>query len=89
MHTKTRTSVSVLVGSLAVVASLVACSPGTPASSGGTTTQTPPRPVAAAVCPGDRPEAADPKAEPAASPADPPEAADLAVEAAASRMWDV
>ncbi|WP_078322493.1 hypothetical protein [Mycobacteroides chelonae] len=44
MHTKARNSVSVVISSMAVIASLVGCGSDTAASSVGTTTQTPPAP---------------------------------------------
>lgn len=51
MHTKVRTTVSVAVGSMALIASLMGCGTDAPARSVGTTTQTPaPRLGAAAVC---------------------------------------
>ncbi|BBZ80907.1 hypothetical protein MABM_08230 [Mycobacteroides abscessus] len=41
MHTKARTTVSVAVGSMALIASLMGCGTDAPARSVGTTTQTP------------------------------------------------
>ncbi|PKQ56006.1 hypothetical protein B5566_21420, partial [Mycobacterium sp. MHSD3] len=52
MHTKARNSVSVVISSMAVIASLVGCGSDTSASSVGTTTQTPPAPGGSGSVPG-------------------------------------